>query len=50
MAKQRIKVNNAEDRQTIAAVLIKNGYTVRLVKEKVGKSMVQYVEYWGDND
>ena len=32
--KLQIEVSNAEDRRTIAAILIANGYTVRQVKVK----------------
>ena len=32
--KQRILITNPEDRQQVAAILVKNGYTVRLAKEK----------------
>lgn len=50
MDKQRIVVSNAEERQTVAAILIKNGYTVRVVKERVGKSSVASIEYWRDRE
>ena len=46
MDKQRIRVSNTEDRQLIAGILIKNGYTVRLVRDKVGNKAEQFVEYW----
>ena len=47
MVKNKIYVTNAEDRNTVAIVLIKNGYTVRIEKEK-GKNtkVIHYVEYW----
>ncbi len=50
MEKQRIIVSNADDRQALAVILIKNGYTVRVVKERNGKSTVQYVEHWRDSE
>lgn len=50
MEKQRIIVSNADDRQTLAVILIKNGYTVRFVKEKPAdkKQIAVHVEYWRD--
>ncbi len=49
--KQRISITNPEDRQQVAAILVKNGYTVRLAKEKVNpKKSVVYVEYWRQDD
>lgn len=41
-------VLNAEDRFAIANLLIKAGYSVRIVKEKpANKSTLQYyIEYW----
>lgn len=32
--KLQIEVSNAEDRRTVAAILVANGYTVRLAKVK----------------
>ena len=56
MDKQRIcnlsgKLND-EDRQDIAAYLIKAGYTVRIGKERPGdKGAYQYfVEFWKEDD
>ena len=46
MEKNRITVSNADDRQTLAVILIKNGYTVRVVKERNGKATITVVEYW----
>jgi hypothetical protein len=37
---------NDEDRLTICRLLIKAGYTVRVVSEKVGNTSVKIVEYW----
>ena len=49
--KQRILITNPEDRQQVAAILVKNGYTVRLAKEKKNqKTTVTYVEYWRQDD
>ena len=43
----RIEVFKEEDRLTVAAILVKNGYTVRQGKERKGpngKSYVYFVE------
>lgn len=32
--KLQIEISNAEDRRTVAAILVANGYTVRLAKVK----------------
>lgn len=48
--KQRIDVLNPEDRQQVAAILVKNGYTVRLGKEKIGKRTTVFIEFWRDSD
>ncbi len=57
MQKQRIysiKNNSlsAEDRLEIAKGLLKAGYTVRLGREKQGKSntYTYFIEYWEEND
>lgn len=44
---KRIKINKDEDRLTVAQILIKNGYTVRVVKVKreTGKAYDFYIEY-----
>lgn len=46
MDKQRIAVSNPDDRNTLAIILVKNGYTVRVVKERFGNKTTMYVEYW----
>ena len=46
MEKQRITVSNVDDREKMAVILIKNGYTVRVVKEKIGNKTTAYIEYW----
>ena len=46
MEKHRIVVSNKEDRQALALILVKNGYTVRVVKERFGNKTTMYVEYW----
>ncbi len=42
----KIHINNESDRLTVAAILVKNGYTVRMGKEKkgTGKSYEHFVE------
>lgn len=46
----RIKIDCAKeaDRDTLVAILARNGYTVRQGREKRGKSSsyTHYVEYW----
>lgn len=46
MNKQKIYVSNAEDRLMIAGILFKNGYSVRLGKEKNAQKVIYCVEYW----
>lgn len=48
MERQKIYVSNTEDRMALAAVLIKNGYTVRMSREKQGNKTIYFVEYWRD--
>ncbi len=48
MEKQRITVSNSDDRLALASILVKNGYTVHIVKERRGKQTVTHVEYWRD--
>lgn len=43
---QQILVSNPADREAVAAILFKNGYTVRLGKVPQGKRTVLYVEFW----
>ena len=46
MEKQRIVVSNPDDRNALAIILVKNGYTVRVVKERQGNKTTMFVEYW----
>lgn len=49
MKREQINIGNEQDRLTVAAVLVKNGYSVRTVKVKAtatGKSTKTAVEYW----
>ena len=49
--KQRIQITNPEDRLAVAAILVKNDYTVRIAKEKVSpKKTVVYVEFWKEKN
>ena len=34
----KLEISNKDDRKTVAAILIDNGYTVCIKREKVGKS------------
>ena len=47
---QRILVSNPADREAVAAILFKNGYTVRLGKVPQGKRTVLYVEFWREKN
>lgn len=39
----KIKISNEQDRITIAGILVKNGYTIRIVKQKQqGRSQNDY--------
>ena len=44
----KIECAKETDRDALAGILIRNGYTVRWVKEKKGttSSYVHYIEYW----
>lgn len=46
MEKQKIYVSNPADREQVAAVLFKNGYTVKLGKEQAKGRTVMSVEFW----
>ena len=46
MTKQRVYVSNPSDREQMAAILFKNGYTVKLAKETSGKRTTMIVEFW----
>ncbi len=52
MDKQKIYVSTPADREQVAAILFKNGYTVRLGKEQVKNRTVMLIEFWkgGDTD
>ena len=43
---------NDEERQTISALLIKAGYTVRIGRERTGNkgSYTYFVEYWREEE
>ena len=44
----RLEIEKADDRDAVVQILARNGYTVRQVKEKVGKNTRYnyYVEFW----
>lgn len=53
MKRNQITIANEQDRLTIAAILVKNGYTVRQVRVKAsqtGKTMKTVVEYWREEE
>lgn len=44
----RVEIEKAEDRDALLMMLGRNGYTVRQIREKVGKNTryTYYVEFW----
>ena len=48
--RQRIEIADKDDRSIVAAILVKNEYSVRLVKERPSnKTTYKYsIEYWKD--
>lgn len=47
----RIEIEKPADREVIAAILVKNGYTVRLARQKksnTGNTYRWFVEFWRD--
>ena len=48
--KYRIYISAPADRDAVATILVRNGYTVRQGKEKKGKAYEKYIEYWKDDD
>lgn len=50
MERQKIYVTSTEDRLTVASVLIKSGYTVRMGREKQGNKLVCFVEFWREGN
>lgn len=51
MEKQRIRITAPTDREQVAAILVKNGYTVQLSKERVGpRKTVIYVAFWEEDE
>lgn len=50
MERMKIYVTSVEDRLTIATILVKNGYTVHVSREKQGNKFVCFVEYWRESN
>ena len=50
MEKYKIIVSAPSDREAVAAILFKNGYAVKLVKEKNGSRTAMSIEYWRESD
>lgn len=48
MTPLRLYITNPSDRDAVVAILARNGYTVRIGKEKNGRSTSYkwFVEYW----
>ena len=52
MEHQLIKCEAPADRDALVVILVKNGYTVRHHREKIGKSnaYTHYIEYWKEGE
>ena len=48
MERQMIECEKPQDRETLAVILVKNGYSVRIrrIKKETGNTYRWYVEYW----
>lgn len=46
MTRQEATISTKQDRETLATILFRNGYTVRTVTEKINGKTVTKVEYW----
>lgn len=46
MERYKLEAAKVEDRLTLIKILVVNGYTARIVIEKVNNKKVTYVEYW----
>lgn len=46
--KYRLYIQSPGDRDSVIAILARNGYTVRQGKEKQGSRSVSFVEYWSE--
>lgn len=46
--RQMIECASAQDMETLAVILVKNGYSVRIrrIKKESGSAYRWYVEYW----
>jgi hypothetical protein len=45
---QNVIIKNADDRRTVAAILADNGYSVKIDRVTVGKTVKGAVVYWKD--
>lgn len=43
-------IKNADDRRTVAAILADNGYSVKIDRVTVGKTVKGAVVYWKDEE
>lgn len=53
MKREQLNISNEQDRLTVAAILVKNGYSVRAIKVKTtksGKTTKTVVEYWREEE
>ena len=47
---QNVIIKNADDRRTVAAILADNGYSVKIDRVTVGKTVKSAVVYWKDEE
>ncbi len=46
----RLFIDKPVDRDAAAVILIRNGYTVRIGREKCGSRYLYFVEYWKEGE
>ena len=46
LERSRLEVSKVEDRLTLVKILVLNGYTARIVTDKVDGKKVTFIEYW----
>ena len=47
---QNVIIKNADDRRTVAAILADNGYSVKIDRVTVGKTVKGAVVFWKDEE
>lgn len=46
----QLVIKNADDRRTVAAILADNGYSVKIDRVTVGKTVKSAVVYWKEEE